>query len=125
MNAQRTCGLFIPAICLNDAERHLVHIAAHREIPLQPLLRALHAAMRCIEVLEVDFMSMHRTLSLELLRHADGRPVLAAAIALDATIWSEDHDFFGIGVASVVCHNVELWLSHPEFGALSAKMADH
>jgi predicted nucleic acid-binding protein len=38
-------------------------------------------------------------------------PVLAAALALKCSIWTEDADFFGSGVATWTTDRVELFLS--------------
>ena len=118
LRAQQSVDLFTPEICLRDAERHMAQIAARRAIPIELPLRALTAAMRCIDLLDEDFTSAHRSLSVKLLRDGDDWPVLAAALALGATIWSEDQDFFGTGIPNIVCHNLELWLSSPQFGAI-------
>ncbi len=36
-------------------------------------------------------------------------PILAAAIAHGAAIWTDDRDFFGTGVATWTTRNVKLW----------------
>ena len=125
LQAQRTCDLFTPEVCLRDAEKHLAHIAKSRSLPLEALDRALRNAMECVEVLASDFIEAHRALSQVLIRDLDDWPVLSAAIGLDATVWSEDQDFFGTGVATLVCHNINAWLSRPEFGSLTADVAEH
>lgn len=42
--------------------------------------------------------------------------VLACALLLDCPIWTEDRDFFGIGVATWTTALVELYLADPESG---------
>jgi predicted nucleic acid-binding protein len=37
-------------------------------------------------------------------------PLIAAALALDLPIWTEDRDFFGCGVATWVTNTVEIYL---------------
>jgi predicted nucleic acid-binding protein len=125
LQAQRSCDLFTPEVCLRDAERHLAHLAKSRSLSFELLERSLRNAMQCVEVLSPDFIEAHRTLSQAMIRDPDDWPVLSAAIGLDATVWSEDQDFFGTGVASLVCHNINAWLSSPEFGALTADVAEH
>jgi predicted nucleic acid-binding protein len=41
-------------------------------------------------------------------RDPDDWPVLAAALALDCPIWTEDTDFFGCGVATWTTNRVEM-----------------
>ncbi len=43
-------------------------------------------------------------------RDADDWPVVATAMLIDAPIWTEDMDFFGIGIATWTSNNVELYL---------------
>jgi predicted nucleic acid-binding protein len=43
-------------------------------------------------------------------RDIDDWPVLAAALALNCPIWTEDADFFGAGVATWTTDRVELFL---------------
>ena len=44
-------------------------------------------------------------------RDEDDWPVLAAALAFDCPIWTEDTDFFGCGVATWTTDRVELSLA--------------
>jgi predicted nucleic acid-binding protein len=37
-------------------------------------------------------------------------PVVAASLALSCPVWTEDHDFFGAGVATWTSANVEIYL---------------
>jgi predicted nucleic acid-binding protein len=43
-------------------------------------------------------------------RDEDDWPILAAALAMDCPIWTEDTDFFGCGVATWTTDRVELYL---------------
>ena len=45
-------------------------------------------------------------------RDEDDWPVLAAALALDCPIWTEDTDFFGCGVATWTTDRIELYLAN-------------
>jgi predicted nuclease of predicted toxin-antitoxin system len=45
-------------------------------------------------------------------RDEDDWPVLAAALALDCPIWTEDTDFFGCGVATWTSDRIELYLAN-------------
>ena len=42
-------------------------------------------------------------------RDPDDWPILAAALALDCPIWTEDADFFGCGVATWTSSRVEIF----------------
>lgn len=43
-------------------------------------------------------------------RDPEDWPILAAALAMDCPIWTEDTDFFGCGVATWSTASVELFL---------------
>lgn len=43
-------------------------------------------------------------------RDPDDWPTVAAAMAVDAAVWTEDHDFFGTGVATWTTATVRAWL---------------
>ena len=45
------------------------------------------------------------------LRDEDDWPILAAALALNCPIWTEDADFFGVGVATWTTLNIPYHLS--------------
>ena len=47
-------------------------------------------------------------------RDKDDWPILAAALALDCPIWTEDADFFECGVATWTTDRVELHLKQRE-----------
>jgi len=42
----------------------------------------------------------------------DDWPILAAALAIDCPIWTEDRDFFGTGVATWTTDRVELFFNN-------------
>ena len=53
-------------------------------------------------------------------RDAHDWPVLACALLLNCPIWTEDHDFFGTGVATWTTALVELYFTEP-----GPDLADH
>jgi hypothetical protein len=53
-------------------------------------------------------------------RDAHDWPVLACALLLSCPIWTEDHDFFGTGVATWTTALVELYFTEP-----GPDLADH
>ncbi len=50
------------------------------------------------------------------LRDPEDWPVLACALAADCSIWTEDTDFFGAGVATWTTASVELFFTESEEG---------
>jgi predicted nucleic acid-binding protein len=47
-------------------------------------------------------------------RDPDDWPVLACALLLNCPIWTEDRDFFGVGVATWMTALVELYFTEPD-----------
>ena len=43
----------------------------------------------------------------------DDWPILTAALALECAIWTEDRDFFGVGIATWTSDRVEIYLRRP------------
>ena len=43
-------------------------------------------------------------------RDSDDWPIVATALALNCSIWTEDKDFFGIGIAIWKSDHVEIYL---------------
>ena len=50
-------------------------------------------------------------------RDEEDRPVLATALALECSIWTDDADIFGAGVATWTTDRVELLLREFEYDA--------
>jgi predicted nucleic acid-binding protein len=44
-------------------------------------------------------------------RDPDDWPVLATALAIDCPIWTEDQDFFGVGVPTWTTDRIEIYLA--------------
>jgi predicted nucleic acid-binding protein len=102
----------IPDVCLGDAQTLLPVICAKRN---------LNAArfQRILTELEVILIPVSRglyepyedqALSRIRQRDPDDWPVVAAALALDLPIWTEDRDFFGCGIATWITNTVEIYL---------------
>lgn len=90
--------LFIPEAQLREVVRVLV-----RKTGVDPVGadEQVELAMLGLEVLEMQGLEAGREAALARLgaRGKPDWPVLAAAMLLDAQIWSDDRDFFGVGVA--------------------------
>jgi len=65
-----------------------------------------------VEPVDRDIYQFHEEEARERLRGRDEEdwPVLASALALNCAIWTEDTDFFGIGLAVWTTSRVEIFL---------------
>jgi len=66
-----------------------------------------------VQTVEVETYQSFERIARQRIAHRDEDdwPVLAAALALDCAIWTEDTAFFGCGVATWTTDRVELYLA--------------
>lgn len=107
---KRHCSC-VPDLALREAEEHLGALVTKRGGDRAKALRSLSAMARLVDWVSVEFygdfeQDARRRLGT---RDPDDWPILAAALALDCPIWTEDADFFGCGVATWTSSRVEIF----------------
>src|SRR5579862_2001956 len=102
-----------PDSAVQEAREHLPEILERRNVPLAPALALLELVTALVQTVEIEAYSRFESVARERIdrRVEDDWPILAAALALDCPIWTEDTDFFGCGVATWTTDRVELYLS--------------
>lgn len=103
---------FVPKLGFEEAERHLPTIATKRDYPSDALLESLDRLRVIVETVDEDLILPLQKTALDRIGSRDPNdwPVVAASLAMDCPIWTEDHDFFGSGVATWTTANVEIYL---------------
>jgi predicted nucleic acid-binding protein len=103
---------FSPTECFEDARRYLPGLLDKRSIAKQPALDVLDALARIVRPVETEWLAENEPLARQLIasRDINDWPVLAAALTLGCPVWTEDADFFGVGVATWTTANVEHFL---------------
>ena len=103
---------FAPDVAFEDAHKYLPHFAKKRNKPRADLTSALEYLRRLIEPVTPELYAVFETEARQRLRGRDESdwPVLASALALACSIWTEDADFFGTGVAVWTTSRVEIFL---------------
>lgn len=103
---------FSPMACFEDARRYLPGLLDKRGIAKQPALDVLDALARIVRPVETEWLTENESLARQLIsaRDMNDWPILAAALALGCPVWTEDADFFGVGVATWTTANVEHFL---------------
>jgi predicted nucleic acid-binding protein len=110
-----------PDIAFDEAREHLPTILAKRGKSAE----AIHAALEKLETLarvivlvptESYLPFKDRALARIGPRDPEDWPVLACALAADCSIWTEDTDFFGAGVATWTTASVELFFTESDLG---------
>jgi predicted nucleic acid-binding protein len=102
-----------PDSAFAEAREHLPRILSKRKIDSAAALAVLDLLETLIGRVEVEIYgrfeaSARRRL---LTRDQDDWPVVAAAMAFESPIWTEDSDFFGSGMATWTTDRIELFLS--------------
>jgi predicted nucleic acid-binding protein len=106
-------SFFVPEIAYAEAEEHAALVLKRGGDPSKAvrLLRSLAALGTVVRGdLYGDFEAEARKRLAA--RDPDDWPILAAALALDCPIWTEDTDFFGCGVATWTSASIDSFLTH-------------
>jgi predicted nucleic acid-binding protein len=104
---------YTPDICLADAHRHSALISARRGVDPALAESTLNEISRSlIQVVDRSLYERfeQRARARIASRDPDDWPVVAAALLLNAPIWTEDRDFFGSGIATWTSAKIELYL---------------
>ncbi|MDR1852301.1 MAG: hypothetical protein LBR21_06585 [Propionibacteriaceae bacterium] len=104
--------MFISDECLAEAQQHLPEILGKRGVDTALGEDALDAVKGLIQPVPQEYYLPLKDEALARIGYRDPRDwhVLAAALALGCPIWTEDRDFFGVGVATWTTSNVKLFL---------------
>jgi len=105
-------SFFTPEIAFIDAARHLPRIAAKRGADATPMIQSLDRLRSGVEIVSPDTIGAWKSIALDRIGKRDPMdwPFIAAALALDCPIWTEDNDFFGSGVPTWTSDRVEIYL---------------
>jgi predicted nucleic acid-binding protein len=101
--------LLVPEVCLADAKKYLPEILLGKGLDSSAAIDLLDCLMRRIQTLENEWLEDFEESARGRMqsRDLDDWPVLAAALALDCPIWTEDSDFFGVGVVTWSTQHIE------------------
>ncbi|MDR0285434.1 MAG: hypothetical protein LBI33_11210 [Propionibacteriaceae bacterium] len=112
LTAAGRISLFAPSAAYHDARHYLPKILLSREIgDPESALVALDELESLVIPLESALYEAWRDEALIRLgrRGPEDWPILAAALAIDCPMWTEDRDFFGAGVATWTTDRVGLF----------------
>lgn len=102
-----------PDTAFEEARESLPAILKRRNVPVAPATATLDQLIGLVQTVETETYQSFEYLARQRIAHRDEDdwPVLAAALALECPIWTEDTDFFGCGVATWTTDRVELYLA--------------
>ncbi|HEV2963038.1 MAG TPA: PIN domain-containing protein [Candidatus Angelobacter sp.] len=107
-----TVSFFVPEFALAEAGEHLAVLVIRRGGDPEKALAVLRSLSHLVEVIGSEVYGFFESEARERLgkRDPEDWPILAAALALDCPIWTEDTDFFGCGVATWTSDRVRMFL---------------
>jgi predicted nucleic acid-binding protein len=102
---------FVPQVCAADAKKYLPEILLGKGLNPDLAIHVLDGLMGHIQLLEDDWLEDFEESARQRMQHRDPDdwPVLAASLALDCPIWTQDADFFGVGVVTWSTQHIEVF----------------
>ena len=102
-----------PDKAFKEARSELPASLGRRKVPLPPAMAIMDQVAVLVKTVEAGTYQSFEHLARQRIAHRDEDdwPVVAAALAPDCPIWTEDTDFFGCGVATWTSDRVELYLA--------------
>lgn len=103
---------YSPDVCFDDAREYIPDIVGRRGFDLLMTLAVLQQIATVVQVIGRNLYEQYEKPARSRIsqRHPEDWPVVATALLLDAPIWTEDQDFFGVGVATWTTDRIELHL---------------
>ncbi len=107
-------ALVIPSYCVAEVHEYLPSLCARRNWDPAPTFHLLDTLLALVKVVESGFYADFEEEAKRRIgsRDIDDWPVVALAVALGASVWTEDTDFFGSGLATWTTETVEIYLSN-------------
>jgi predicted nucleic acid-binding protein len=101
---------FVAEANLAEAADYIADLANEKNLDEAVCTEALISLMRVVQLVENRVLESARDEALARIRDADDWPALALGLQLECAIWTEDKDFFGIGIATWTTRTVERYL---------------
>jgi predicted nucleic acid-binding protein len=95
-------ALVVADVAVLEARERLAELAGDRRLAFDALDDVLNQMLRLFETAGPELYGPFANRAQYLIsdRDPDDWPTLALSLALDCRVWTEDYDFFGIGVAT-------------------------
>lgn len=108
-----TTAFSVPDVCRDDARRRIPQICRKHGLDQKRALDVFGYLEKMIKIVEpLTYFEWEVDARRRIAqRDPDDWPVVAAALALDLPIWTEDRDFFGCGIAMWITNTVEIYLA--------------
>ncbi|MEO8402188.1 MAG: PIN domain-containing protein [Gammaproteobacteria bacterium] len=90
---------FTPDTCIEEAEKYLPILFKKRGMPSQPALEVFSFVKKFLKIVD-ESIYQERAIEAQQRMKRDIRdwPAVATALLFNCPIWTEDQDFFGVGI---------------------------
>ena len=108
------CNFITPALCYQELSNHLPQILQKRNLSLETFSDAIEKLTKIVIPIAKEIYSEYEDDAKERIgeRDLNDWPILALTLSLNSPIWTEDQDFFGVGIATWNTRNIEIYLSN-------------
>lgn len=93
-----------------EAATYVTALARKKGLDAEVCAGALISLLLIVQVVENSLLGSAKEEALARIRDKDDWPAPALALQLECAIWTEDQDFFGIGIATWTTNTVERYL---------------
>lgn len=110
---QEKVDFFTPEFCYEELTRHAYRIGKDKELSLKHITHSINSLEQIVCSISLDVYGDRETDAKNRIHERDINdwPIVALALTLNCAIWTEDKDFFGIGLSTWNSRNVEIFLS--------------
>lgn len=100
LNFSNSVEFFTPDICVEDAKKYLPSLFEKLAMPVEPALTVLSNLKCLLHVVDKSIYEERADEAKQRIKNRDLHdwPVVATALILNSPIWTEDQDFFGVGL---------------------------
>jgi predicted nucleic acid-binding protein len=107
-----TIGFYTPDVCFEEAQKHIPAISLQKKVNPLAAFEFLERMNRLVEPVSINLYEEHEATARRRIAARDIKdwPVVATALLFQCSIWTEDQDFFGTGVATWTTNNMEVFL---------------
>ena len=111
-NNVATVKFFAPDVAYADARKYLPALLKKRGVDSNVLMLVLDRLEGVVQSIDAELYEgmQQQALKRIAVRDEDDWPVLACAMTLGCSVWTEDKDFFGTGVATWTSDRIALYL---------------
>jgi predicted nucleic acid-binding protein len=112
-----TAEFVAPDAVFEEAREELPPVLERRKIRFAPAMVVLDSLRPLVKTVALERYALFEQGARQRLirRDEDDWPILATAMAMGCTIWTEDTDFFGCGVATWTTDRLEVYLAESDF----------